>query len=112
MRTVNILGHRPILVFYDLNTGTDTVVLEDGTRLINVHRPTACAGRACVIHNPSRHHMSSWPMLWRNDRQIFERICPCGVGHPDPDQHDYLQQTGDGGVHGCCGCCLDNGGGR
>ena len=44
--------------------------------------------------------MRDWPQHFRDDRGIMERICPHGVGHPDPD--DYL--AGDG-MHGCDGCC-------
>ncbi len=69
--------------------------------LSNVHLPEKCAGSACVVHNPSNHHMRDWPLNWRDDRGMMERICPHGVGHPDPDS-----QRSDG-VHGCCndGCC-------
>jgi hypothetical protein len=36
----------------------------------------------------------------------MERICPCGVGHPDPDDAAYrLSQGDDDTTHGCCGCC-------
>lgn len=74
--------------------------------LVNVHDETKCWGTACVVHNPSEHHLRDWPLYWRNDRKIFERICPHGVGHPDPDDVAY---TGDG-VHGCDHCCapVDN----
>lgn len=96
--------------------------------LVNVHPELACAGRDCVIHNPTDHHMRSWPLHWRNDRGLFERICTHGVGHPDPDQFAYWRAAAekwrpplnadilddpyppsnpfDGmGVHGCDGCC-------
>ena len=66
----------------------------------NVHDPEKCEGRWCCIHNPSPHHMHSWPQLWRDDRGIMERICPHGVGHPDPDDRTT------GRVHGCDGCCI------
>ena len=55
------------------------------TVLHNVHSPSACAGANCTIHNRSDHHMRSFPQHWRSDRGIMERICPHGVGHPDPD---------------------------
>jgi hypothetical protein len=75
--------------------------------LKSLHPETACAGRACVIHNPSNHHMREWPMLWRGDRRLMERTCPHGVGHPDPD--DLAWQISQGrdwqAVHGCDGCC-------
>jgi hypothetical protein len=80
------------------------------TRLVlrNVHPEDRCAGRPCVIHNRSDHPMRGWPLLWRDDRGIFERVCPHHVGHPDPDQLGYWRETGQTaqGVHGCDGCCV------
>jgi hypothetical protein len=72
-----------------------------------VHPGAVCEGRPCVIHNPTDHHMRTWPLLWRDDRAIFERVCEHGVGHPDPDQFDYWRDIGQEaqGVHGCDGCC-------
>lgn len=80
----------------------------EGIRLQNVHPEMMCEHRACVIHNPTDHHMRSWRLHWRGDRGIFERICPeHGTGHPDPDQFPYWEETGQTwqSVHGCCGCC-------
>jgi len=57
----------------------------------------------CVVHHPSQHPMRMWPMHWRMDRYIVERICPHGIGHPDPDQ---IFPIDDDGRHGCDGCCL------
>lgn len=74
--------------------------------LVNVHPPERCAGRACVVHNPSDHHMVGWPLNWRDDRGIMERVCPHGIGHPDPDDLAYRVSIRRGGdVHGCDGCC-------
>lgn len=85
---------------------------DDGYRIGNVivgavHPEESCAGQVCVMHNPTRHHMSSWNLLWRDDRQIVERICEHGVGHPDPDQWPHWRRTRHmyEQVHGCCGCC-------
>ena len=77
------------------------------TVLENVHPVERCAGEACVMHNPSNHHMRDWPTNWRGDRRLMERICPHGVGHPDPDDLAFHERQGrDGqGVHGCDGCC-------
>ena len=53
--------------------------------------------------------MSTFPLVWRNDRGIFERTCPHGIGHPDPDQFDYWMRSDRmyESVHGCCGvCCI------
>lgn len=54
----------------------------------------------CPIHGPGEHHMVTWPLHWRDDRRIFERICPHGVGHPDPDSTPEGED-----IHGCDGCC-------
>jgi hypothetical protein len=75
------------------------------------HRPIFCEGEDCPIHHPSQHHMRDWPLNWRGDRQLAERICPHGIGHPDPDHMARVERfrgeswaTADG-VHGCDGCC-------
>lgn len=61
----------------------------------------------CVIHHRTGHHMAHWQLHWRGDRGIFERICPHGIGHPDPDQYPYWRATDQmwQTVHGCDGCC-------
>lgn len=75
--------------------------------LVNVHDADKCAGRHCLVHNPSDHHMRGWPLHWRDDKGVMERICPHGIGHPDPDSAEFLESVGLGalGVHGCDGCC-------
>ena len=81
--------------------------MPDGRRLECVHPRGFCQPGPCVIHNPLSTHMDSWPLYWRDDRGIFERICPHGVGHPAPEQAAYI---GPGGMaHGCCGCCAGGG---
>ncbi len=87
----------------------DTVRMPDGSLLVNVHDEGACTGHHCVIHNPSAHHMRSWPLSWCNDRKVFERTCPCGVGHLDPDVAAFLKVAGRSTGHGCCAsrCCVD-----
>jgi hypothetical protein len=80
---------------------------------ILVHNKDDCFGDNCCIHNPSDHIMKDWPTHWRQDRMMMERICKCGVGHPDPDDlafkkamaEKFERKTYDSGVHGCCGCC-------
>lgn len=71
--------------------------------LVNVHNTTECEGAYCTIHNMSDHHMRTFPQSWRIDQGIMERICPHGIGHPDPDnpwtEHDNRWH------HGCDGCC-------
>lgn len=79
----------------------------EGIKLINVHPESACEGRECTVHNPSDHHMRGWRLHWRSDKGIFERICPHGIGHPDPDQFEFWRETGQEwqAVHGCDFCC-------
>lgn len=84
--------------------------LEGGQKMYT-HSPDLCRGEVCCIHNRTQHHMREWPQNWRQDRQLMERICPHGVGHPDPDHLTYLERTF--GVerrnleasHRCDGCC-------
>jgi hypothetical protein len=74
--------------------------------LVNVHPDGTCAGERCTIHNRSDHAMRAFPQRWRSDRALMERICPHGVGHPDPD--DWKVTGADAAVesvHGCDGCC-------
>lgn len=81
--------------------------IQMGPGYLTTHGPEKCAGRACVIHAPSDHHMREWRTNWRSDRQLMERMCPHGVGHPDPDDLAYQLSIGrkHAGVHGCDGCC-------
>lgn len=83
---------------------------------LNVHEKKDCRGEHCVIHNPSDHHMKDYPTNWRPDRYLMERICPHGVGHPDPDDIKFKMDNYMGGrfpehiiastIHGCDGCCI------
>lgn len=75
--------------------------------IVGVHSQLLCKGRSCIMHNPSRHHMRDWPLTWRDDKGVFERACPHGVGHPDPDDADHLDATGREylTIHGCDLCC-------
>lgn len=77
------------------------------TQMRGIHSETVCTGEVCVIHNPTGHHMRTWPLHWRTDRGIFERICPHGTGHPDPDHLPRWKALGweINAVHGCDGCC-------
>lgn len=51
--------------------------------------------------------MKTWPQNWREDKGVMERICPHGVGHPDPDDAAYLIKMDRAylTIHGCDGCC-------
>jgi hypothetical protein len=75
--------------------------------LLKTHAPEQCQGEPCCIHNPSSHHMLDWPLNWREDIGVMERICPHGVGHPDPDDAAHKRRIGRAvlTVHGCDGCC-------
>jgi len=97
---------------------------------LRTHAPAVCEGEYCVVHNPSDHHMKDWPVAYRTDRRVempprvvgesvllggvfvlAERICPHGVGHPDPDAMAFARREGGDefadaeGVHGCDLCC-------
>lgn len=76
---------------------------------ITVHSAEDCRGPFCVIHNPSNHFMREFKTHWRNDRMLMERICPHGVGHPDPDHLAFLPASKRQmeSIHGCDGCCHD-----
>ena len=80
----------------------NTFALPDGQILQYVHRPNQCTGEFCVIHRPSDHQMRQFPLRWRNDIKLMERICPHGVGHPDPD---HMAWEGGTRPHACDGCC-------
>lgn len=78
-----------------------------GGQKLRVHNRKLCEGRNCCIHNPSNHHMVNWERNWRSTRRMMERICPHGVGHPDPDDANYRESIGDSNTtHGCDGCCI------
>lgn len=91
-------------------------VTDTGQKLWRVHPATACNGRICDIHNPPQGlPESGWPTHWRADRQLMERICPHGIGHPSKSHMAYLfeQDVHNGtdhanyeGIHGCDGCCV------
>ena len=66
---------------------------------VYVHELAQCHEGPCPIHRPSNHGMRQFQTCWRYDRGIMERICPHGVGHPDPDDRSGAT------VHGCDGCC-------
>ena len=93
--------HKPVKVkghyFYKSGTG----------QTLRVHAVKDCRGQYCVIHNPSSHHMLSWPTHWRDDRSLMERLCPHGIGHPDPDHIAFLpaERRSIESTHGCDGCC-------
>ncbi len=88
----------------------ETVTLNSGEKL-KAHSKKYCTP-PCAIHDPSNHVMKEWDLHWREDKAIFERICPHGIGHPDPDTVAYLEKTNPEyakgiGIHGCDGCCVE-----
>lgn len=84
----------------------DLVTLENSDEQLYTHPDFACGGKYCTIHNRSNHSMRSFPQHWRVDRAIMERICPHGVGHPDPDEYKLGgAKSWSESVHGCDGCC-------
>lgn len=92
---------------------TAIITNSDGStiKLTNIHSPEQCAGRNCVLHNPSNHHMRDWDINVRWDKgMLFERLCEHEVGHPDPDSVAFFEEIGIEGmdVHGCCGDCAIN----
>lgn len=80
--------------------------LENSTVRMYTHKKQDCTGEWCTIHNRSNHSMRSFTQIFRYDRMLMERICPHGVGHPDPDD---IKLTGPDAkveaIHGCDGCC-------
>lgn len=70
-----------------------------GVICIRTHHRDTCQGRTCSVHHPSDHPMVSWPQMFRADKRATERVCPHGIGHPDPDDPATDR------VHGCDGCC-------
>jgi len=65
------------------------------------------APREFPVREASQHHMREWPLVWQPRRDLFERTCAHGVGHPDPDDVVHLQGLGGvSGAHDCDGCCI------
>jgi hypothetical protein len=74
---------------------------------MTIHDPAACVGYPCPYHNPSAHHMVTWRKVVR-ETTLVERLCPHGIGHPDPDSVAYMNRVTEDegwGSHGCDGCC-------
>lgn len=105
---------------------TDDTGTQLGLQGVRVHARSKCAGRAlpCCIHNPSNHKMKDWPLNWRSDTYLMERLCQHQIGHPDPDHVAYMRSLTPNdhtvcpgpslcefphyewqAIHGCDGCC-------
>ena len=81
--------------------------LEHTDVVLLAHDSEVCAGEFCTLHNRSDHPMRGFPQQWRWDVALMERVCPHGVGHPDPDDIALTRSDGWAArVHGCDGCCI------
>lgn len=89
--------------------GVGIALLPGGDVLRGFHHPRDCAEQpwGCWVHRPLPHPLTGAPVVWRADREIAERICSHGIGHPDPQGAAYVWQSRDVDVtrHGCDGCC-------
>jgi len=84
---------------------------EGGWRYSSVHPENdSCRKDGCMVHNPDADwigNIENWPYSPRADGRM-ERVCPHGVGHPDPNAARYLEKVAPNlapWVHGCDGCC-------
>lgn len=95
----------------------DLITLHDG-RLLSTHGPLSCKwDEHCCIHKPSDHPLKDAPLNWRESGPFdwkpshMERMCPHGIGHPDPDSLRFIESKMGTDVaetvstHGCDGCC-------
>lgn len=82
----------------------------NASQVISAHSASDCEP-PCPLHSPSDHPLNTAPLQWRSDRRIFERICPHGIGHNDPDSTAYNRRHGlpADDSHGCDGCCVGDG---
>lgn len=89
-------------------TGPETHLLESGQTLVNVHPRLECVGEWCPIHRPMPGPWSNWPRQWSDERDIMERVCPHGIGHPVAEMYQWAMERGRGFdlVHGCCSSCI------
>jgi hypothetical protein len=79
--------------------------LESG-QVLQTHLRSACMGTWCCIHTQMPGPWSSWPRLWRDDRGVMVRVCPCNVEHPVAEMYEpaiYLNREYML-VHDCCEC--------
>lgn len=81
----------------------ETVLLELG-QVIKVHDRDQCIGQWCAIHQPMPGPWSGWPRWWRDDINVMERICPCGIGHPVAEMYEWTITADKEHLlnHGCC----------
>lgn len=79
---------------------------------VKVHGVDQCTGTWCCIHNPSDHHMKTWPLVFTPTLlSAGYRVCEHRIIHPDPDSRAYLIRQHDpfallmSILHECDGCC-------
>lgn len=87
-----------------IEQGYELTDLENSSVSLLAHPAGQCIGAVCPLHKRTEHSMRSFPQHWRGDRGLMERICPHGIGHPDPDDPKLITDDGEG-IHGCDGCC-------
>lgn len=76
-----------------------------GTGQLLVTHSIAECDAPCPVHEPSAHHMRTWPTHWDPEGRVIFRICAHGVAHPDPD--DIIVRTVELQIlHLCDGCCV------
>jgi hypothetical protein len=100
----------------DLHEEMDLVMM-DGLQLCYVHPRESCQDATqslpCPFHNPSDHHMRTWPMHGNGGLKLplIERVCEHNATHPDPDSLAWclLKDPNFNPYHGACdGCCRPN----
>ncbi len=74
------------------------------------HANSQCRGEHCVVHNPSNHHMRTWPTFMdRDEGYLVKRLCSHNLYHPDPDSLSFFQRGTTGwrtiATHRCDSCC-------
>lgn len=91
-------------------------VIDDFGGVFQTHSITRCFNQTpawCSIHNPIPGPWSDWPAYWHQDTLRIMRVCPCGVGHPDPSQFAWWYTKGalELSAHACCArkCCHGEG---
>lgn len=86
--------------------GNNRWLLPNGEVLGRTHGIEACEGWSCVLHNPTNHKMSGWPLRWDWECKLFYRYCSQHAEWlVDPDQYLFLKMVGgaDFLIPACCG---------
>lgn len=87
-------------------------VLPDRTQIVGVHTTLDCLRMpSCALHRRSDHHLRHFPqvhqLIANSPESVvhswwgpMQRMCPHGIGHPDPDNSYHILHNID-----CDGCC-------